>query len=77
MTLAYLLIKDEEFVGWILAQMAGGMEMILGYYLYEQVVLGYYALAEVPFNVMQVLIGILVATNVFKVIGKRSMGVPS
>jgi len=35
--------------------------MVLGYYLYEEFVLGYVALAEVPFNVGQVLVGITIA----------------
>jgi uncharacterized membrane protein len=45
----------------------GGFEMVLGYFLYEQLVLGYpfaLALVEVPFNIVQMLIGLLVAIPV-------------
>jgi uncharacterized membrane protein len=45
----------------------GGFEMFLGYFLYEQLVLGYpfaLALVEVPFNIVQMLIGLLVAIPV-------------
>ena len=46
----------------------GGGIMIIGYFIYEQIVLGYpmaLALAEVPFNVVQVVIGLAVALPVF------------
>ena len=45
----------------------GGLEMVAGYFLYEQFVIGYpfaVALAEVPFNIVQVLIGLIVAIPV-------------
>jgi uncharacterized membrane protein len=45
----------------------GGAEMILGYFIYEQLVLGYplaLALAEVPFNFVQVLVGLIVAVPI-------------
>jgi uncharacterized membrane protein len=45
----------------------GGLEMVAGYFLYEQFVIGYpfaVALAEVPFNIVQMLIGLLVAIPV-------------
>lgn len=47
-----------------IAILIGGFEMVLGYFLYEQAVLGYpfaLALAEVPFNIIQMLIGLAVA----------------
>ena len=45
----------------------GGFEMVLGYFLYETFALGYpFALAavEVPFNIVQMLIGLAVAVPV-------------
>jgi uncharacterized membrane protein len=42
----------------------GGLEMVSGYFLYERFVIGYplaVALAEVPFNIVQMLIGLIVA----------------
>jgi len=42
----------------------GGLEMVAGYFIYEQVVLGYptaVALAEVPFNMVQMGFGLVVA----------------
>ncbi len=45
----------------------GGLEMVAGYFLYEQLVLGYpftLALAEVPFNMVQMLVGLVIAVPV-------------
>jgi len=45
----------------------GGLEMVAGYFLYEQLVLGYpfaVALAEVPFNIVQMLIGLIIAVPI-------------
>jgi uncharacterized membrane protein len=45
----------------------GGLEMVAGYFLYEQLVLGYpftVALAEVPFNIVQMVIGLVIAVPI-------------
>jgi uncharacterized membrane protein len=50
-----------------IAIVIGGLEMVAGYFLYETFVLGYpFALAavEVPFNLVQMLIGLVVAVPV-------------
>ena len=50
-----------------LAIVAGGLEMVLGYFLYEQLVLGYplaAALVEVPFNLVQMTVGLAIAIPV-------------
>ena len=50
-----------------LAVAVGGLEMVAGYFIYEQLVLGYtwpIALAEVPFNVVQMIIGLVVAVPI-------------
>lgn len=60
----YLTLKYSDVSGWVVAMAMGGLEMVLGYYLYEQYILGYMAIAEVPFNLMQVIIGIFGATIV-------------
>jgi uncharacterized membrane protein len=49
----------------------GGLEMVTGYFLYEQLVLGYpfvLALAEVPFNIVQMLIGLVIAAPIMHVV---------
>jgi uncharacterized membrane protein len=63
---------DSETGSLVLAAGIAGPFMILGYFLYEYFVLGFGigALAEVPFNVGQVLVGILIATPLSKVVRK-------
>lgn len=56
---------------------AGGLEMVMGYYLYEVFVLGLTpenALVEVPFNVMQMLIGAVVAIPLYHSVRKAYPG---
>ncbi|HEX9262289.1 MAG TPA: ECF transporter S component [Candidatus Bathyarchaeia archaeon] len=45
----------------------GGLEMVLGYFIYEQLFLGYNqpaALAELPFNLFQMIIGLIIAVPI-------------
>jgi uncharacterized membrane protein len=47
-----------------IAVLVGGFEMVTGYFLYEQFVLGWgfgVALAEVPFNLFQMFVGLIIA----------------
>lgn len=53
-----------------LSMLAGGSIMVTGYFLYEQLVLGVLAIYEVPFNIMQCLIGIAIAFPVSSVVRK-------
>jgi uncharacterized membrane protein len=49
----------------------GGLEMVAGYFIYEQMVLGYplaVALVEVPFNVVQMLVGLIVAVIIVHIV---------
>ena len=57
----------------VLGILAGGIEMVLGYFLYEMNVLGlgWAALAEVPFNLGQVSVGLLVSIPLVRAIRKR------
>jgi len=51
----------------IISTVIGGLEMVAGYFLYEQLVLGYSfaaALVEVPFNLVQMTVGLVVAIPV-------------
>jgi len=71
----------DEKLGWtIIAILVGGSEMVLGYFLYESLALqlGFVtASVEVPVNVGQVLVGLLVAVPVvrsYRRIVKRAPG---
>jgi len=51
----------------IIAVMIGGLAMVTGYFLYEQIALGYTlanALVEVPANIGQMLVGLVVAVPI-------------
>jgi uncharacterized membrane protein len=50
-----------------IAILVGGLEMVAGYFLYETLALGYpaaLALLEVPFNIVQMLVGLVIAVPV-------------
>jgi uncharacterized membrane protein len=54
-----------------IAIIIGGVEMVLGYFLYETIVLGYpfaLALVEVPLNIVQMFIGLLIAVPVMHMV---------
>ncbi|MGC8936125.1 MAG: ECF transporter S component [Candidatus Methanomethylicaceae archaeon] len=64
LVLVSFMVRPE--VGWLLLSCAiSGSVMVLGYYLYEQFVLGFVAIAEVPFNIGQVLVGTIVAVPAY------------
>jgi uncharacterized membrane protein len=68
--------RAEEKLGWtVLSVLAGGSEMVLGYFLYESVVLqlGFVSAAgEVPFNITQAVVGLLVAVPLVRSIRRVS-----
>jgi uncharacterized membrane protein len=50
---------------------AGGAIMVVGYFFYEQIILGFpllLAYAEIPFNIIQVLVGIVVAVPIVNIV---------
>ncbi len=55
---------------YVISILIGGGEMVLGYYLYESLILGYYALAEVPVNIGQMVIGLIVALPLVKTLNR-------
>lgn len=66
------LVSDPEFGFAIISCIFGGLWMVFGYFLYEQLFLGVFALAEVPINIGQMTIGLIAATPIVKVI-KRTL----
>ncbi|MDA4128093.1 MAG: ECF transporter S component [Thaumarchaeota archaeon] len=56
-------VRIEQRVGWLaLSILIGGSEMVIGYFLYETLILGNTAASvEIPFNVMQAVVGLIVA----------------
>jgi len=62
------IFSEPEFGVIILSCIFGGLLMVSGYFLYEQFLLGFFALAEVPINIGQMTIGLIVATPIVKVV---------
>jgi uncharacterized membrane protein len=52
----------------IFSVIAGGLEMVAGYFLYEQLVLNKAAMVEIPVNIGQMLIGLIVAIPIAKIV---------
>ena len=65
---AVAFISEPEFGLTIVSCIFGGLLMVLGYFLYEQLFLGVFALAEVPINIGQMTIGLIVATPIVRVV---------
>ena len=61
-------VFEPEF-GWlILTILVGGLEMVTGYFLYEQFFLGVVAIAEVPVNIGQMTVGLIVSIPVVRAV---------
>jgi len=61
-------LKVEPQLGWtIFSTIIGGLAMVVGYFLYEQIVLGKIgAVFEIPVNIGQMLIGLIVAIPIVR-----------
>jgi len=62
-------VFEPEF-GWtIMVIFIGGLVMVAGYFLYEQLILGkVLAIAEIPINIGQMLVGLIVAVPVIRAV---------
>ena len=60
--------KIEPHLGWtIFSTISGGLTMVFGYFLYEQIVLGKIGAAfEIPVNIGQMLIGLIIAIPIVR-----------
>jgi len=71
-SIAYVGIRyDSRFAILVFSVLAGGLEMVLGYFLYEQLILGVAAIAEVPVNIGQMTIGLIVSIPVVRAVWAR------
>jgi len=60
--------SEPEYGFTIISCVFGGLLMVFGYFLYEQFFLGVFAFAEVPVNIGQMTIGLIIATPIVKVV---------
>jgi uncharacterized membrane protein len=71
-TTLYVSLKTDPNLSWqIVAVLVGGSEMVAGYFLYEQLILGVAAVVEIPFNVGQMMVGAIVAIPLVRAIRAR------
>lgn len=69
----YLTVKSRKSEGLLLlVLLLSGLIMVSGYFIYEQLILGYYAIAEVPVNFGQVVVGTAVAIPLYRAVKKLS-----
>lgn len=61
-------VFEAEFGWMVLTVLVGGFEMIVGYYLYEQILYGTAAIAEIPINIGQVMVGLVVSIPVVRAV---------
>jgi len=61
-------VLEPEFGWMVLVILVGGLEMIIGYFLYEQIFLGVAAIAEIPINIGQMAVGLIVAIPVVRAV---------
>jgi len=59
---------EPEFGWFVFAVLIGGLEMVAGYFLYEQFFLGVLAIAEIPVNIGQMTIGLIVSIPVVRAV---------
>jgi uncharacterized membrane protein len=62
---------DPESGRAVISMICGGLEMVAGYFLYEQLILGKAtAILEVPINIGQMIIGLVVALPIARVVSR-------
>jgi len=62
------LLSDPE-LGWtILSTILGGLVMAIGYFLYQQLFLGVLAYVEIPVNIGQMTVGLVVSIPVVRAV---------
>ena len=65
------LIYDFK-LGWkVLSVAIGGVEMVLGYFLYEWIIYGSASIAELPINIGQFMIGLIISIPLSEAISRR------
>jgi len=71
--LTYVELNFKSQIGWmVFSMLIGGSIMVSGYFLYQWFLYGPAALIEIPINIGQSLIGILISVPLIKAIWKRA-----
>lgn len=64
-------LKFDPELGWVaFSIIISGIEMVTGYFLYELMIVGAEAYAEIPFNIGQMTIGLLISLPIYRSLRK-------
>jgi len=61
-------VFEPEFGWFVFAVLIGGVEMVVGYFVYQQFFLGVLAAAEIPVNIGQMIVGLIVSIPVVRAV---------
>ena len=71
-TILYISLKQDPHLSWqIISILIGGTVMVIGYFLYQQLILGVVAIVEIPVNIGQMMIGAIIAIPLVRAIKTR------
>jgi hypothetical protein len=71
-TILYISLKQDPYLSWqIISILIGGTVMVIGYFLYQQLILGVVAIVEIPINIGQMVIGAIIAIPLVRAIKTR------
>ena len=71
-TILYISLKQDPYLSWqIISILIGGSVMVIGYFLYQQLILGVVAIVEIPINIGQMMIGAIIAIPLVRAIRTR------
>ena len=71
-TILYISLKQDPYLSWqIISVLIGGSVMVIGYFLYQQLMLGVAAIIEIPINIGQMMIGAIIAIPLARSIKTR------
>jgi uncharacterized membrane protein len=75
LSVVYIGFSYDPQLGWmVLSILIGGLEMVFGYFLYQWLLFGPEALVEIPINIGQMIVGLLVSAPLAKIITQRVPG---
>jgi uncharacterized membrane protein len=71
-TILYISLKQDPYLSWqIISILIGGSVMVIGYFFYQQLILGVVAIVEIPINIGQMIIGAIIAIPLVRAIKTR------
>ena len=71
-TILYISLKQDSYLSWqIISILIGGSVMVIGYFFYQQLILGVVAIVEIPINIGQMIIGAIIAIPLVRAIKTR------